>query len=113
MLTDPYLLRPLSAPPPVCRMPPADATSLHRPLSPHPGVECREHVQPKFAVLAFANGLIFRHVVYHAKFNLHKKLDAVVITSHDVDLPPKVAKELELLWQTMLPGVTNAYMPSS
>lgn len=57
------------------------------------------------------SALVLRRVVYNAKFNLHKELDAVAITSHDVALPEKVAKELELLWQTMLPGVAKAPEP--
>jgi hypothetical protein len=51
-------------------------------------------------------GLIVRRVVHGEKFDLAKELDAVHITSRDVALPPQVANELELLWETMLPGVT-------
>lgn len=56
-------------------------------------------------------GLILRRVVHGEKFDLKKQLDAVPITSDDVALPPEVANELELLWQTMLPGVAKAPKP--
>jgi hypothetical protein len=53
------------------------------------------------------SSILQRRIVDGVKFDLKKELDAVRITSHDVALPPGVAKEIELLWQTMLPGVTN------
>jgi hypothetical protein len=56
-------------------------------------------------------GLIVRRVVHGEKFDLKKELGAVRITSCDVALPPEVADELELLWETMLPGVTEAPEP--
>jgi len=39
------------------------------------------------------------------QFDLKKKLDAVRITEHEIALPAEVAKEIELLWRTMLPGL--------
>lgn len=57
------------------------------------------------------SGLILRRVVYAENFDLKKKLDAVRITSQEVVLPADVAKELELLWQTMLPGVPHTQFP--
>jgi hypothetical protein len=56
-------------------------------------------------------GLILRRVVHEENFDLKKQLDAVPITAHDVALPPPVADELKLLWQTMLPGVAKAPEP--
>jgi hypothetical protein len=58
-------------------------------------------------------GLILRRVVHDEKFDLKKQLDAVPITSHEVALPPEVANEIELLWQTMLPGVAKAPEPGT
>lgn len=52
-------------------------------------------------------GFIWRRIVHGERFDLKRELDAVRITSHDVALPTEVANELERLWQTMLPGVTN------
>ena len=38
------------------------------------------------------------------KFDLKKELDASRVTTADVELPLDVANQIELLWQTMLPG---------
>ena len=57
------------------------------------------------------SGLILRRVVYGEKFDLKKRLDAVRISSQEVALPAEVAKEIELLWETMLPGVANPPEP--
>jgi hypothetical protein len=56
-------------------------------------------------------GLIVRRVVHGEKFDLAKELDAIPITSRDVELPFEVANELESLWHTMLPGVTKPPEP--
>jgi hypothetical protein len=56
-------------------------------------------------------GFIVRRVVYGEKFDLKKQLDAVPVRANDVALPPEVANEIELLWQTMLPGVAKAPEP--
>lgn len=56
-------------------------------------------------------GFIWSRIVEEAKFDLKKKLDSVRITSHDVALPREVANDLELLWQTMLPGASEAQFP--
>lgn len=55
--------------------------------------------------------IIWSHIYLGEKFNLKKRLDAVHITDHEIALPPEVAKELELLWRTMLPGLAEAPKP--
>ena len=52
-------------------------------------------------------GIIYRRIVDGEKFDLKEKLDAIRVTTHDVALPSDVARELDLLWRTMLPGLTK------
>jgi len=55
--------------------------------------------------------IIWSRIYIGEKFDLKKRLDAVHITDHEIALPPEVAKELELLWRTMLPGLAEAPKP--
>jgi hypothetical protein len=57
------------------------------------------------------SGIIWSRIYLGEQFNLKKRLDAVHITDHEIALPPEVAKELELLWRTMLPGLAEAPKP--
>jgi hypothetical protein len=41
------------------------------------------------------------------QYDIEKELSAMVITSHDITLPPAVADEIEMLWKKMLPGLPN------
>jgi hypothetical protein len=59
----------------------------------------------------YLTGFIWNRIVEGAKFDLKKKLDAVRITSHEVALPSAVAKEIDELWRTMLPGVPHEKVP--
>jgi hypothetical protein len=56
-------------------------------------------------------GIIWNRVFIGKHFDLKKELDAVRITDREVALPSDVAKELELLWRTMLPGLAEAPKP--
>jgi hypothetical protein len=55
--------------------------------------------------------IIGRRIINGEEFDLKKELDAVPITSQEVQLPAEVANELEQLWRTMLPGVPHAKVP--
>jgi hypothetical protein len=59
----------------------------------------------------YLTGLIWSRIVEGAKFDLKKALDAVPITSHEVQLPAEVAKEIDELWRAMLPGVPHEKVP--
>lgn len=55
--------------------------------------------------------IILARLMPGAKFNLSRKLDTVRITKREVMLPSEVAKELDRLWDTMLPGVEQCPPP--
>jgi hypothetical protein len=60
---------------------------------------------------ASLTGILSRSIVNKEEFDLKKELDAVRITSHEVQLPAEVAIEIEQLWRTMLPGVPHEKVP--
>jgi hypothetical protein len=64
----------------------------------------------RYAVPSFSR-IIWSRIYIGEKFNLKERLDAVRITGHEIALPPEVAKELELLWRTMLPGLAESPKP--
>jgi hypothetical protein len=47
---------------------------------------------------------ILSRVWLRRKFDLKKELDESRITAQEIELPPDIANQVELLWQTMLPG---------
>lgn len=49
--------------------------------------------------------IIFAHTWLGAQFDLKRKLDGVRIRGQELALPADVAKEIELLWRAMLPGL--------
>lgn len=55
--------------------------------------------------------IIWSRVYIDERFNLTKRLDTVRITAHEIALAPEVAKDLELLWRAMLPGLAEAPKP--
>jgi hypothetical protein len=55
--------------------------------------------------------IIWSRIYIGERFNLTKRLDSVHITDHEIALAPDVAKELELLWRAMLPGLEEAPKP--
>lgn len=55
--------------------------------------------------------IISARLRWKEEFDLKKELDAVQITGNEILLPAEVANELQLLWRTMLPGVSKE--PSS
>jgi hypothetical protein len=48
---------------------------------------------------------INRRYFVRDQFDLKKSLDSIPITGGDIRLPPNVAREIEALWQVMLPGL--------
>jgi hypothetical protein len=51
--------------------------------------------------------VMLRRLIPGGNFDWKKEVDAVRISTHEIGLPVEVANEIDLLWQTMLPGVTN------
>jgi hypothetical protein len=55
--------------------------------------------------------IIWNRTFIGERFDLRKQLDAVNVATRDIALPPDVARELDVLWTTMLPGLPSAPKP--
>jgi hypothetical protein len=55
--------------------------------------------------------IIWNRIFNGERFDLTKELNTARITGREVALPSELAKELELLWKTMLPGLAEAPIP--